>query len=157
MQFDDFLGVLTLLKDTSSFEAKVQELITREKAINSAIDSLNLGKDISNAVDLANKKVADGKLAVEKSKLQAEQIVADARKVYDSKFAQLQEHQVKADQAIADLNGYKSGYAAKEDALNKTIKENTALQKQLKAEKEAVSILQADLEARLAKLRQVMG
>lgn len=157
MQFDDFLGVLALLKDTSSYEAKLKELVDREQAIKDAVESLKLGSSLKNAIEIADKKVANAKVVVEKAQVQADQLISDAGKVYASKFAKLQEEQLKADQAIADLNGYKSNYASKEDELNKAVKENAALQKVLQAQKDSVALLQIDLEARLEKLRQVMG
>lgn len=157
MQFDDFLGVLALLKDTSSYEAKLQALVDREHAITFAIESLNLGNDIQAALDLADKRVEDSKNIIADAKIQADKIVADSRTVYDGKFAQLQAQQIVAEQAIADLKGYKSTYAVKDDTLNRAIKDNADLQQSLVTEKASVIVLQTELDARLVKLREVMG
>ena len=157
MQFEEFLSVIDLLKDTTKYEAKVKELTDRQQAIQESIATLGVVGDISKAKQKAEALVAKGEATVAAAKAEAEKILADAKTAYDKRYAEIQTREVIADQALTNYNTIKSQLASREDALRTQEKASQALHEALQAQQEELAIKQVELDARLEKLRQVMG
>lgn len=157
MQFDDFLSVIDLLKDTTKYEAKVTELKAREQAIQDSITQLGIVGDIKKANEKATSLLSKAEEVVSKATQQAEQIVAAALVAYNKRHADLQKREVIADQALADYNTMKNSFAVRSDELRKAEKEIEQAKQQLEADRADLAAKQAEVEVRLAKLREAMG
>lgn len=157
MNFDEFLKVLDLLKDPSKYEAKVAELQAREVAIQESIKSLGVVGDIAKAKKKAEALVAEAEAKVIKAQDEAEVIVTAAHNAYNTKLANLQAKEVVADQALANYNTIKEQTASREAALRASEKEIEKARAQLTKDQQELSAKQAEVDERLAKLRQVMG
>ncbi len=157
MKFEEFLEVLDLLKDPSKYEAKVAELQAREVAIQESIKSLGIVGDIAKAKKKAEALVAEAEAKVIKAQDEAEVIVASAQSAFNTKLAALQAKEVVADQALANYNTIKEQTASREAALRVSEKEIEKARAQLTKDQQELATKQAEVDERLAKLRQVMG
>ena len=157
MQFDDFLKVLDLLKDPAKYEAQVKELEARNQAIQDSIAQLGVVGDVAKAKAKAEALANKAEALVASAQEQAAEIVANAQTAFDKRHAELKEREVVADQALADLRTIKSQTAARENELRAQEKQATALQEQLQKTRDELAAKQAEVDERLAKLRQVMG
>lgn len=157
MQFDQFLDVLDLLKDTTKYEAKVNELKSREQAIQDAITTLGIVGDIDKARARADALVAKGEALVADANAQAAKILAGAQTAFDKRHQELQAREVVADQALANYNTIKAQLASREGALHAQEKVVEALRVQLEKQQTELSTKQQEVDERLVKLRQVMG
>lgn len=157
MQFDEFLSVIDLLKDTTKYTSRVTELQTREKAIKDATEQLGIVGDIAKAKQQVEKLNEQAKAAVETANTQAAKIIADAQAAFDKRHTELKAREVVADQAISNYNTIKASQASREDALRSKEKEVDALRNALQQQLSEVAGKQLEVDERLAKLRQVMG
>lgn len=157
MQFDEFLSVIDLLKNTTKYEAKITELKEREKAIQDATATYGIVGDVAKAQAKADALVAKAEDVLAKANKQAETIIANAQVVFDKRHAAIQVREVAADQALANYNAIKASFAARDNELRTAEKSVEAARKQLEAQSADLSIKQAELDGRLGKLRQVMG
>ena len=157
MNFEEFLKVLDLLKDPSKYEAKVAELQAREVAIQESIKSLGIVGDIAKAKKKAEALIAEAEAKVIKAQDEAEVIVASAQSAFNTKLTALQAKEVVADQALANYNTMKEQTASREAALRASEKEIEKARAQLTKDQQELATKQAEVDERLAKLRQVMG
>jgi chromosome segregation ATPase len=157
MQFDEFLSVIDLLKDTTKYEAKVAELQAREQAIQDAITQLGVVGDIAKAKEQAAKLSNQAQASVEKAAVEAAKIIYDAQTAYDKRHSELKSREVVADQAIANYNTIKSQLAGREDALRAQEKVVETLRDSLQKQLDEAAVKQVEVDARLEKLRQAMG
>lgn len=157
MQFDEFLSVIDLLKNPEKYAAQIAELQARNDAITESIKTLGVVGDVAKAKAAAQAQADKAASLVDKANREAESILAGARTAYDKKFADLQKKEVAADQALADHNTMKSTFAARSDELRKAEKALEQAQKQLDADRADLASKQAEVEVRLAKLREAMG
>lgn len=157
MQFEEFLSVIDLLKDTKKYEAKVAELKAREQAIQDSITQLGVVGDVVKAKAQADATIVKAEDLLAKATKQAEQVLAGAQTAYDKRHTELQAREVVADQALANYNTIKNQLASREDALRAKEKEADALRAALQKQQEELSVKQVEVDERLAKLRQVMG
>lgn len=155
--YDDFLSVLDLIKNQDKYAAAVAELVARNQSIQDSIVQLNVVGDIDKAQKSAAFKNAQADQALLDAQVQANKIIADAQKAYDSKFADIQAREVVADQALANYNTIKNQLTGRENDLRQAEKlveqQRVALDKALAD----TAAKQVELDARLDKLRQVMG
>lgn len=157
MQFDEFLSVIDLLKDTKKYEAKVAELKAREQAIQDSITQLNVVGDINKAQTKANAAVLKAEETLSAASKQADQIIAAAQVVFDKRHAELKEREMVAEQAITDYNAIKSQLASREEVFRSKEKAVEALREILQKQQDEFTVKQAEVDERLTKLRQVMG
>lgn len=157
MQFDEFLGVLDLLKDPVKYEQKVNELKAHNQAIQDSIAQMGVTGDVVKAQAKADRLVAKAEAALASAQTEADILIANARTVYNSKFEELRQREVVADQAIANYNTIKAQTGAREQELRQAEKAAEALKAVLAAQQAELNVKQAEVEERLAKLRQVMG
>lgn len=157
MQFDEFLSVIDLLKDTKKYEAKVAELTSREDSINAAIAQMNEKSGIISTLEGAQKKLAEAAAVLEDAQVQKQSIIAGAQAAYDKRNLDLKAREIIADQAVANYNTIKNQQAAREDMLRAKEKEADALRASLQKQQDALTEKQLEVDERLAKLRQVMG
>lgn len=157
MQFEEFLSVIDLLKDTKKYEARVVELQARDQAIQDSIKQLGVVGDITKAKAAADALIVKAEDLVAKATKQAEQILAGAHTAYDKRHEDLKKREVVADQALADYNTIKNQFSARENALHSKEKEVEFLRSSLMKQQEEFSAKQLEVDDRLAKLRQVMG
>lgn len=157
MQFDEFLSVIDLLKDTTKYEAKVTELQAREKAIKDATDQLGVVGDIAKAKQQVIKLNDQAQASVEAAAVKAAEILVGAQTAYDKRHSELKSREVVADQALANYNTIKSQLAAREDALRSQEKAVESLRDSLQKQLDDLAVKQVEVDARLEKLRQAMG
>ncbi len=157
MQFDEFLSVIDLLKDTTKYEAKVAELQAREQAIKDATDQLGVVGDIAKAKQQAIKLNDQAQASVEAAAVKATEILVGAQTAYDKRHSELKSREVVADQALANYNTIKSQLAAREDALRSQEKAVESLRDSLQKQLDDLAVKQVEVDARLEKLRQAMG
>ena len=157
MQFDEFLGILELLKNSSKYEAKVEELKQRQEAIQESITTLGVVGDIAKAKTQAESLVTKGKELVTKAEAQAASLLAGAQVAYEDKHKALQAREVLAGEALAKYKTITEQFAFRDSALRVVEKQAEALRKQLDIQSSELSVKQKELDERLAKLRQVMG
>ena len=157
MQFDEFLSVVDLLKDTNKYTTRVTELQTREKAIKDATEQLGIVGDVAKAKQQVEALKEQAKAAIEVANTKAAKILTDAQTAYDKRHAELKEREVVADQAVANYNTIKASQISREDVLRHKEKEVDALRSSLQKQLEEVSTKQREVDERLSKLREVMG
>jgi DNA repair exonuclease SbcCD ATPase subunit len=157
MQFDAFLSVIDLLKDTKKYEDKITELKAREQAIQDSITKLGVVGDIAKAKSKAESLLTSASDEVAKAKAEADKIVADARIVYEKRHSELQAREVVADQALANYNTIRNQLASREHELRTQEKAVEALRSVLEAQQAKLTASQLEVDERLAKLRGVMG
>lgn len=157
MQFDEFLKVLDLLQNPDKYAAQIAELTTRHEEIKTSIGHLNDRVNVAVTQATADKNLADAKEIVDKAKQEAQQILAKAQQAFDKRLADLQVRETAAEQAIQAYQQSKQQWAdrkaehiAKENQLN-------AFQKQLDTVQQDLTKKQLEVDARLSKLRDVMG
>ena len=157
MQFDEFLGVLDLLKDPVKYEQKVNELKAHNQSIQDSIAQMGVTGDVVKAQAKADKLVAKAEAILATAQADAETLIANARNVYNAKFEEIKQREVVADQALANYNTIKNQTAAREQELRQAEKAAVALQAVLAAQQADLNTKQAEVDERLNKLRQVMG
>ena len=157
MQFDEFLSVIDLLKNPDKYAAQIAELNERQASIEESIKTLGVVGDIAKARTKVQAQLDKAEATIQEAKEQAERIVADAGKVYEKKFAELKEREVSADQAIANYNAIKSQFTSRDNELRQAEKATAILQAQLEQARADLAAKQAEVDARLAKLREAMG
>ena len=157
MQFDDFLKIIDLLKNPDSYQAQVAELTARNQAIQDSITQLNIGSDIAQATAAAHALNDQAQVMIVQATAQAADIIAGAQKAFDSKYAEIAIREVAADQALANYNGIKAQWAARDSELRVAEKALVAGQAQLLQDQSDLRVKQAEVDDRLTKLRQVMG
>jgi adenine-specific DNA methylase len=157
MQFDEFLSVIDLLKDTAKYSTRIAELQAREKAIVDATTQLGVVGDIAKAKQQAAKLKEQASSAVEAATVKAAEIVSEAQKAFDKRHAELKEREVLADQAVTNYNVIKAHQASREDVVRTKEKEVDALRTALQKQQEELAVKQVEVDERLAKLRQAMG
>ena len=157
MQFDDFLKIIDLLKNPDSYQAQVAELTARNQAIQDSITQLNIGSDIAQATAAAHALNDQAQAMIVQATAQAADIIAGAQKAFDSKYAEIAIREVAADQALANYNGIKVQWAARDGELRVAEKALAAGQAQLLQDQSDLRVKQAEVDDRLTKLRQVMG
>ena len=157
MQFDEFLSVIDLLKDTAKYSTRIAELQAREKAIVDATTQLGIVGDIAKAKQQAAKLKEQASAAVEAATNEAAKIVSGAQTAFDKRHAELKEREVVADQAVTNYNVIKAHQASREDSLRTKEKELEVLRVVLQKQLDEVAVKQVEVDDRLTKLRQVMG
>ena len=157
MQFDDFLKVVDLLKDPAKYEAKVAELQAHQDAIQASINELGIKGDIVKAQSKADALVAKADIILANATADARNIVSTAQTVFDKRHAELQVREAAADQAITDYNTIKNQQVFRENELRQKEKAVEALQATLAKQQAELTDKQIEVDARLDKLRQVMG
>lgn len=157
MQFDDFLKVVDLLKDPAKYEAKVAELQARQDAIQASINELGIKGDIVKAQSKADALVAKADTILANATADARNIVSTAQTVFDKRHAELQVREAAADQAITDYNTIKNQQLFRENELRQKEKAVETLQATLAKQQAELADKQIEVDARLDKLRQVMG
>jgi chromosome segregation ATPase len=157
MQFDEFLKVLELLQNPDKFKAAIEELQTRQAAVEDALAQLKLGQDIDKARKQVTKLQEQAQYSITAAETQAREIVSAAQAAFDKRHAEVQAREVVADQALANYNTIKSQWASREDALRQQEKQLNAAREQLNKDLDALREKQIEVDARLEKLRQVMG
>ena len=157
MQFEEFLSILDLLKTPAKYEAQVAELQARNDAIQESIKQLGVVGDIAKAQAAVAKQADKAQAIVDKATKEAEAIVAGAQSAFDKRHAELKDKEVIADQAIANYNTIKNQQASRENELRVQEKTVNALQEVLAKQQAELAVKQAEVDARLDKLRQAMG
>ena len=157
MQFDDFLKVVDLLKDPAQYEAKVAELQARQDSIQASIDEMGIKGDIVKAQSQADALVAKADTILANATADARTIIANAQIVFDKRHAELQVREAAADQAITDYNTIKNQQLFRENELRQKEKAVETLQATLAKQQAELADKQIEVDARLDKLRQVMG
>jgi hypothetical protein len=157
IRFDELLDFISFVKDADSFEKKLVELKTREDAIVAATENFNLKDDIATEKAEAAAQLEYAAEIVAQAKVDGEAIKKRIQDVYDKKFVKLQEREVKADQVFADMNAQRATWVSREQSIAAQEKTTNALQLDVSTREAALSIKEAEVEARLEKLRQVMG
>ena len=157
MQFEEFLSILDLLKTPAKYEAQVAELQARNDAIQESIKQLGVVGDIAKAQAAVAKQADKAQAIVDKAIKEAEAIVAGAQSAFDKRHAELKDKEVIADQAIANYNTIKNQQASRENELRVQEKTVNALQEVLAKQQAELAVKQAEVDARLDKLRQAMG
>ena len=157
MQFDDFLKVVDLLKDPAQYEAKVAELQARQDSIQASIDEMGIKGDIVKAQSKADALVAKADTILANATADARTIIANAQTVFDKRHVELQVREAAADQAITDYNTIKNQQLFRENELRQKEKAVETLQATLAKQQAELADKQIEVDARLDKLRQVMG
>lgn len=157
MQFDDFLKVIDLLKNPDSYKAQVDELTTRNQAIQDSIAQLNIGSDIAQARAAAQALNDQAQVMVAQATAQAADIIVGAQRAFDVKYAEIAVRELSADQALANYNSIKTQWTARDNDLRVAEKALATGQAQLQQDQSDLRIKQAEVDDRLSKLRQVMG
>jgi chromosome segregation ATPase len=157
MQFDEFLSVIDLLKDTTKYEAKVKELKAREQAIQDAITQLGIVGDVAKAQAKVKTLSDKAEVLVANAQAQAEDIISGAQNAFNKRHDELKAREVIADQALTNYNTIKSQLASREDTLRSQEKVVETLRESLQKQQDELSIKQLEVDERLSKLRQVMG
>jgi len=157
MQFDEFLNIVDLLKNISTYEAKIAELSAREKAIVDATTTLKVTGDVVKAQDKADAAIAKATEMLEQAKVQADVIVSDSRVVFDKRHGELKAREILAEQAIANYTAIKNSLSTREGEFRAVEKQNAALASVLEAQRVDLAAKQVELDERLKKLREVMG
>ncbi len=157
MQFDEFMDVLNLIKNPAKYEALVNELLARNKAIQDSITQLGVVGDIAKARRQVESNLAMSQASIVSAQKQATEIIAGAEVAYTARHEELKAREVVSDQALANYNTIKSQITARENELRTAEKQLTAAQVQLGKDRDELAIKQAEVDMRLEKLRQVMG
>lgn len=157
MQFEEFLSVVDLIKNADKYSAKVAELQAREDAINESIKQLGEVKNLAKAKAAVALLQEQAQATVANANKEAMEILASAQTAYNDRHERLKSREVVADQALANYNTIKNQQAARENELRVKEKEVEALRSSLKAQEDTLRKAQAEVDERLAKLRQVMG
>ncbi len=157
MQFDEFMDVLNLIKNPAKYEALVNELLTRNKAIQDSITQLGVVGDVAKARRQVESNLAMSQASIASAQKQASEIIAGAEVAYTARHEELKAREVVSDQALANYNTIKSQITARENELRMAEKQLTAAQVQLGKDRDELATKQAEVEMRLEKLRQVMG
>ena len=157
MQFDAFLSILDLLQNPDKYAAQIAELKRQNEVIQASTKEYGLTGDVVRAQKKADKAMEDAVAFIEKTKVEAAKILADATSAFDARYADLQTREVAAEQAITAFRNSKLTWAQRQ-AEHKAKEESIAAsQKQLEAGYAALAEKQKEVDERLAKLRQVMG
>ncbi len=157
MQFDEFMDVLNLIKNPAKYEALVNELLTRNKAIQDSITQLGVVGDVAKARRQVESNLAMSQASIASAQKQASEILAGAEVAYTARHEELKAREVVSDQALANYNTIKSQITARENELRTAEKQLTAAQVQLGKDRDELAIKQVEVDLRLEKLRQVMG
>ncbi len=157
MQFDEFMDVLHLIKNPAKYEALVNELLARNKAIQDSITQLGVVGDIAKARRQVESNLAMSQASIVSAQKQATEIIAGAEVAYTARHEELKAREVVSDQALANYNMIKSQITARENELRTAEKQLTAAQVQLGKDRDDLAVKQAEVDVRLEKLRQVMG
>ncbi len=157
MQFDEFMDVLNLIKNPAKYEALVNELLARNKAIQDSITQLGVVGDIAKARRQVESNLAMSQASIVSAQKQATEIIAGAEVAYTARHEELKAREVVSDQALANYNMIKSQITARENELRTAEKQLTAAQVQLGKDRDDLAVKQAEVDVRLEKLRQVMG
>ena len=157
MQFDDFLKVLDLLQNPDKYAAQIAELTQRHESIQVSIEHMNNRIAVAVTQEEADKNLAEAKKIVADAKEEAKKIVEKAGASFDKKLADLVVRETAADQAIQAHQNAKLMWA--ERKAEHIAKENqlASLRKQLDDGLADLAVKQAEVDARLNKLRQAMG
>lgn len=157
MDFKVISDFLDLVRNPDKYEAALKAIQSKEESLKATIKNI----DSLNKVDAMEKKAAAmiDAARVEAEKIQAEALAAAARtkanasKEYDAAHAlmkQAQELEQRSKELIAETTAKQKEQLAAEKAIAKGLNENAA--------KEAVlAAKEAEVNERLAKLRQVMS
>lgn len=157
MQFDEFIGILNMLKNPEQYEKQALELKAREDAIKA---NIAVGFEVSKIEYLrkqAEDNLAKAKETLAKAEVKAAKIEADRQAVYDKKFADLSEREQLAESALHDARTARAEKAAAEAEIRARDKELTKRAEILAAAESAVRVLEAEVTQRLEKLKSVMG
>lgn len=155
--YNDFMQVLDLIKNPDKYQAQLQVLMDKQQAIDASIAEMGVKGDIATAKQDAQSLVEQAKAIVEDAKSQATKIVTAAQTAFDKRNADLKDREIIADQKLANYNTMKATEAARNDALRQQEKQLAVMQKDLETQKATLATAQAEVDARLDKLRQAMG
>jgi len=157
MHFDEFLKVLDLLQNPDKYAAQIAELTEREESIKLSIEHLNARIDAAITQEQADAFLTESADVLAKAKVTAQDTIAKAQASFDKRLADLQVRETAADQAMQTFQNSKIQWAARK--AEHIAKENELLngRKQLDADLEDLRSKQAEVDARLNKLRQAMG
>jgi hypothetical protein len=157
MSYDDLMELIKFVNDSKAVEQRVKELKAREEAILANIQLTEDVADIETAKKLAVEALAEARATVEAAKAEAQTIKASAQTAYDKKFAELQAAQVKAEEAVAATKQMELLIAQKKAEWAAEDKRQSKAAQALAAQQQELNEKQADIDARLDKLKAVMG
>lgn len=157
MSYDDLMELIKFVNDSKAVEQRVKELKAREEAILANIQLTEDVADIETAKKLAVEALAEARATVEAAKAEAQTIKASAQTAYDKKFAELQAAQVKAEEAVAATKQMERLIEQKKAEWAAEDKRQLKAAQALAAQQQELNEKQADIDARLDKLKAVMG
>jgi uncharacterized protein YoxC len=157
MKIDEFLEVANLLANPQAYADKLNELKAYEESIK---QNIQLGIDITNIESIkaeTNQALDRAKQLVEDAQAKADAIISDAKTQIDQAISNINDQQAKLnDQAIAQKE--------KEDHLLVRSTQLAAEEQLVAGKKQELDALiatnldkQTDLDARIEKLKSVMG
>ena len=157
MQFDEFLKVLDLLQNPDKYAAQIAELTQRHDSIQVSIEHLNSRIAVAVTQEEADKNLAEAKKTVADAKEEAKKITEKASASFDKKLADLVVRETAAEQAIQAHQNAKLLWAERKAEHIAKEKQLGDLRKQLDDGIAEMAKKQAEVDARLNKLRQAMG
>jgi uncharacterized coiled-coil protein SlyX len=157
MSYDDLLELIKFVNDSKAVEQRVKELKAREEAILANIQLTEDVADIETAKKLAVEALTEARATVEAAKTEAQNIIAAAQREYNKKFAELQVAQTKAEEAVTATKQMEQRIEQKEIEWAAEEKRQAKLAEALAAQQRELNAKQADVDARLDKLKSVMG
>lgn len=157
MQFDEFIKILDLLKEPAKYEAQMKMLKDQQDSIQESIKQLGVvgnivtaKKKADNLTEIAEKKLAD-------AQVEAEKIISTAQKSFDERYADLVKREAAADEAMTTFRNHKMTWGARAEEHRAKEQQLHSMEKGLLAGQAELAKRQAEVDERLAKLRQVMG
>jgi len=157
MQFEEFLSILDMLKTPAKYEAQIAELQARNDSIQESIKQMGVVGDIAKAQAAIAKQTDKAQAVLDAATKEAAALVAGAQVAFDKRNAELKAKEVVADQAIANYNTIKNQQVSRENELRVQEKAVATVQEVLAKQQADLAVKQAEVDARLDKLRQAMG
>ena len=157
MEFKELLNFIDFVKNPESYEAQLTQLREEQQRLQQNIEATVKLDEVNAFHAQAAQAAAEGQKVIDEAKDQAAGIIAAAKTAYDTKLAEL-DAQVQAlakdaANAAAALQEAKDQAKALK-ALKKSLEE---AQGAVILERQALATAQADVDARLEKLKAVMG
>lgn len=157
MEYKELLNFIEFVKNPEAFEAKLLELQAEQKRLQENIEAtIKLG-DLNRLYDEAQKTAQASESILAEAKAQAETIVTAAKHSYDARLAELEKRMqvlAESEKATAQALANANLHAAEAKKVTKSLKD---AQGAVILERQTLAAAQAEVDARLEKLKAVMG
>ena len=157
MEFKELLNFIDFVKTPELYEAQLTQLREEQQRLQQNIEATAKLGEISALHNQAEQAAADAQKLIDQANEQAIDIIASAKISYDAKVAELDKRAQElslSEIALAQTLKDAADQAKAVATLKKSLEE---AQGAVILERQALAIAQADVDARLEKLKAVMG